>query len=101
MSKNKNMLVDDKIIDYVAALAKLDLSETERESAKKDLGSILEYMEVMNELDTENIEPMSHVFPVKNVFREDVVTCGADRDNLLSNAPEQKDGCFIVPKTVE
>lgn len=95
------MLVDDKVIDYVAALAKLDLSQTERESAKKDLGNILEYMEVMNELDTDNIEPMSHAFPVKNVFRDDVVTEGPDRENLLANAPEQKDGCFIVPKTVE
>ena len=95
------MLVDDKTIDYVAALAKLDLSQAERESAKKDLGNILEYMEVMNELDTENMEPMSHAFPLKNVFREDVVTNGPDRENLLANAPEQKDGCFIVPKTVE
>lgn len=95
------MLVDDKTIDYVAALAKLDLSQAERESAKKDLGNILEYMEVMNELDTENMEPMSHAFPLTNVFREDVVTNGPDRENLLANAPEQKDGCFIVPKTVE
>ena len=95
------MLVDDKTIAYVAALAKLDLSQAERESAKKDLGNILEYMEVMNELDTENMEPMSHAFPLKNVFREDVVTNGPDRENLLANAPEQKDGCFIVPKTVE
>lgn len=95
------MLVDDKTIDYVAALAKLDLSQAERESAKKDLGNILEYMEVMNELDTENMEPMSHAFPLTNVFREDVVTNGSDRENLLANAPEQKDGCFIVPKTVE
>ena len=95
------MLVDDKTIDSVAALAKLDLSQAERESAKKDLGNILEYMEVMNELDTENMEPMSHAFPLKNVFREDVVTNGPDRENLLANAPEQKDGCFIVPKTVE
>lgn len=95
------MVVDEKTIDYVAALAKLDLSQEERESAKRDLGSILEYMEVMNELDTENMEPMSHAFPVTNVFREDVVTNGPDRENLLANAPEQKDGCFIVPKTVE
>ena len=95
------MLVDDKTIDYVAALAKLDLSQEEREGAKKDLGSILEYMEVMNELDTENMEPMSHAFPVTNVFREDVVTNSPDRENLLVNAPVQKDGCFIVPKTVE
>lgn len=95
------MEVTDKTIDYVAALAKLELSSEEKEKAKKDLGSILGYMETMNELNTENTQPMSHVFPIKNVFREDVVVNEPDRDTLLSNAPESKDGCFIVPKTVE
>lgn len=95
------MTVDEKTIDYVAALAKLDLKPEERESAKKDLGSILEYMETMNELDTEGIEPMSHAFPIVNVFREDVVENKPDRENLLENAPHKKDGCFVVPKTVE
>lgn len=95
------MKVDDKTIAYVSALAKLELSEDEKERAKVDLQSILGYMETMNELNTDNIEPMSHAFPMCNVFREDVVLNGPDRDNLLLNAPEKKDGCFIVPKTVE
>ncbi len=95
------MAITDETIDYVAALAKLNLSGEEKEKAKKDLGSILAYMDTMNELDTEHIEPMSHVFPIRNVFREDTVVNEPDRDALLSNAPASKDGCFMVPKTVE
>ncbi|QHQ61277.1 Asp-tRNA(Asn)/Glu-tRNA(Gln) amidotransferase subunit GatC [Anaerocolumna sedimenticola] len=95
------MAITDETIEYVAALAKLDLSGEEKEKAKKDLGSILAYMDTMNELNTDHIEPMSHVFPIRNVFREDVVVNEPNRDILLSNAPASKDGCFMVPKTVE
>lgn len=95
------MKITDETIQYVAALAKLELSDEEAQSAKKDLESILNYMDTMNELDTELIEPMSHAFPMVNVFREDEVVNKEDRDNLLKNAPVQKDGCFVVPKTVE
>ena len=55
----------------------------------------------MNELDTSNVEPMSHVFPVNNVFREDIVVNGDEREKILQNAPEEKNGSFKVPKTVE
>ncbi|HEX3078541.1 MAG TPA: Asp-tRNA(Asn)/Glu-tRNA(Gln) amidotransferase subunit GatC [Lachnospiraceae bacterium] len=95
------MNITDETIKYVAALAKLELSPEEEERAKKDLDSILGYMDIMNDIDTTNVEPMSHAFPLQNVFREDIITNGPDRDNLLSNAPVKKDGCFIVPKTVE
>ena len=95
------MQITEQTIEYVSALAKLSLSEEEKERAKKDLGDILGYMETMNELDTEGIEPMSHAFPIKNVFREDIVKNEDDRESLLANAPQQKDGCFVVPKTVE
>lgn len=95
------MKITDETIDYVAALAKLSLSEEQKEKAKEDLERILTYMDVMNDLDTEKVEPMSHAFPITNVFREDVVTNQNDREALLSNAPAQKDGCFLVPKTVE
>lgn len=94
-------IISDETIDYVAILAKLDLSAEEKEAAKKDMGSMLDYIDQLNELDTTGVEPMSHVFPVHNVFREDVVTNGDDRDNILRNAPECKDGAFKVPKTVE
>ena len=75
--------------------------EEEKEEAKKDMGRMLDYIDKLNELDTTGVEPMSHVFPVNNVFREDVVTNGDDRDEILANAPAKKDGAFMVPKTVE
>ena len=93
--------IDDATIEYVGILAQLDLDEAEKEAAGKDMGRMLDYIDKLNELDTEGIEPMSHVFPMNNVFREDVVTNGDDRDNILKNAPESKDGAFKVPKTVE
>ena len=93
--------ISDETIEYVGILAKLELNEEEKEQAKKDMESMLDYIDKLNELDTEGVEPMSHVFPVNNVFREDVVTNGDDRDNMLKNAPAVKDGSWKVPKTVE
>jgi aspartyl-tRNA(Asn)/glutamyl-tRNA(Gln) amidotransferase subunit C len=94
-------IISDETIEYVGILAKLELSQEEKEQAKKDMGSMLDYIDKLNQLDTTNIEPMSHVFPVDNVFREDVVLNGDDRDKIIANAPAKKDGCFKVPKTVE
>lgn len=90
-------VISDDTIEYVGILAKLELSP----EAKKDMGRMLDYIDKLNELDTTGVEPMSHVFPVNNVFREDVVTNGDDRDEILANAPAKKDGAFMVPKTVE
>ena len=87
-------IISDETIEYVGILAKLELSPEEKEEAKKDMGRMLDY------IDTQGVEPMSHVFPVHNVFREDVVTGTDQRDQILSNAPQQKDGAFKVPKTV-
>ena len=95
------MQINEQLIDYVAALSRLELSPEEKKRAEKDLGSIVGYIDKLNELDTEGVEPMSHAFPVKNVFREDVLTASEERDVLLQNAPKKKDGCFQVPKTVE
>lgn len=94
-------IISDETIEYVGILAKLKLSGEEKEAAKKDMGRMLDYIDKLNELDTSGVEPMSHVFPVNNVFRQDVVTSGDDRDNILKNAPQQKDGAFKVPKTVD
>lgn len=92
-------MITDETIEYVSILAKLELSEEEREQAKTDMSRMLEYIDKLGELNTEDVEPMSHVFPVENVFREDVITNSDIREQLLSNAPEQKDGMFMVPKT--
>lgn len=94
-------IISDETIEYVGILAKLELDEEAREQAKKDMGSMLDYIDKLNELDTTGVEPMSHVFPVQNVFREDVVANGDDRENILKNAPGEKDGMFKVPRTVE
>ena len=93
--------ISDEMIDYVGILAKLELSPEEKERAKKDMGEMLDYIDKLNELDTTGIEPMSHIFPMTNVFREDVVTNGDDSENMLQNAPEVKHGSYVVPKTVE
>ena len=94
-------VISDETIEYVGILAKLELSPKEKEAAKKDMGRMLDYIDKLNELDTSGVEPMSHVFPVHNVFREDVVTNGDDREQMLANEPEAKDGQYQVPRTVE
>ena len=94
-------IISDETIEYVGILARLELSGQEREQAKKDMGSMLDYIDKLGERDTEGVEPMSHVFPVNNVFREDVVTNGDMREEILKNAPEEKDGMFVVPRTFD
>ena len=94
-------VIEDATIDYVGILAKLELSDEEKEQAKKDMANMLDHIDKLNELDTTGVEPMSHVFPVENVMREDVVTNGDGSEDTLANAPERKDTTFVVPKTVE
>ena len=94
-------VISDETIEYVGILAKLELSDEEKEAAKKDMASMLDYIDKLGELDTTGVEPMSHVFPVNNVFREDVVTNGDGSRETLANAPETNETGFIVPKTVE
>ena len=89
-------IISDETIEYVGILSKLELSEEEKEQAKKDMGSMLDYIDKLNELDTTGIEPMSHVFPVQNVFREDVVTNGDESEKTLKNAPGEKDNMFKI-----
>lgn len=94
-------IISDETIEYVGILAKLELTQEEKEQAKKDMGSMLDYIDELNKLDTKDVEPMSHVFPVHNVFRQDVVEGTNGREKVLKNAPESKDGSFMVPKTFE
>ncbi len=94
-------VISDETIEYVGILAKLALSDEEKEQAKKDMGNMLDYIDKLNELDTTGIEPMSHVFPVQNVFREDIVTNKDESEKTLKNAPGQKDNMFMVPRTFE
>jgi len=92
--------ISDETIEYVGILAKLELSEADKEQAKQDMGNMLDYIDQLNELNTEGVEPMSHVFPVNNVFREDIVTNGDAHEAMLKNAPKSKENQFLVPVTV-
>ena len=81
------MKITDEIIDYVSSLARLDLNSEEKTKIKGEIEKIIDYMDVLNTLDTSDVEPMSHVLPTTNVFREDVALPSADRDEILKNAP--------------
>ena len=87
-------VISDETMEYVGILAKLELKDEEKESARQDMQKMLDYVDKLNELDT-------HIFEMGNVFREDEVTNGDDRDAMLANAPEVKEGQYKVPKTVE
>ena len=93
-------IISDETIEYVGILAKLELSEEEREQAKRDMGSMLDYIDKLGELDTTGVEPMSHIFGDNNVFREDEVTNGDNSEAMLANAPKAKEGQYQVPKTI-
>lgn len=92
--------ISDEEIERVAGLAKLFLSDEEKELARYDMGNMLNDMKKLGELNTTGVEPMSHVFPISNVFREDVVTSADGGGETLLNAPEQRNGGFLVPKTI-
>lgn len=92
--------ISDETMEYVEILAKLELSPKEREQAKKDMTTMLQYFDQLEELDMDDVEPMSHVLDVRNCFREDVVTNGDDSENMLRNAPICQNGMYQVPKTI-
>ena len=93
-------IIDDETMENVCILAKLSLSEAEKEQAKADMQKMLDYVEKLDELDTSSVEPMSHIFEATNVFREDVVTNTDQHEAMLANAPKQKEGQYQVPKTI-
>ena len=92
--------ISDETMEYVGILAKLELTTEEAIAARKDMADMLDYIDQLNELDTTGIEPMSHVFPVNNVFRQDEVKNEEGSAATLANAPVAKDGGFKVPKTI-
>ena len=94
-------VIDDATIEYVGILAKLELSEAEKEQAKKEMGQILDYFDRLKELDTTGIEPLSHITKLQNVFREDKGANGDEHEKTLQNAPAKKNQMFIVPKNFD
>ncbi|MFD1423161.1 Asp-tRNA(Asn)/Glu-tRNA(Gln) amidotransferase subunit GatC [Laceyella tengchongensis] len=95
------MSISKEQVQKVAMLGRLKLSEEEAEQYTTQLNNILQFVEKLNELDTENVEPTSHVLPMQNVLREDEVRPSLERDKALANAPEQQDGMFRVPAVFE
>lgn len=88
-------------VEYVAKLARLNLSEDEAEKYTEQLNAILQFAGKLNELDTSNIEPTSHVLDVYNVMRDDEVRPSVEREKALLNAPEEEDGQFKVPAVMD
>ena len=89
-----------KDVEYVANLAKLELSGEEKKRFQKELDNIIKYIDQLNELDTENVPITSHVVSLQNVLRKDEVLPSLSPDEALANAPEKKDGFFKVPKVI-
>ena len=92
------MKVTKKDVEHVANLARLGLTEAEKEIFTDQLSKILEYAETINKLDTKGIEPTFHAIPMKNVFRKDEVKPCQNPEDILAQAPEEEDGMFRVPK---
>ena len=95
------MPMDPSVVEHVARLARLELSDEERQRFARQLGSILEYCATLNELDAEHVEPTSHVLTLTNVFRDDVAGTPLPRDAVLAAAPDHEDGFFKVPPIIE
>jgi aspartyl-tRNA(Asn)/glutamyl-tRNA(Gln) amidotransferase subunit C len=88
-------------VEYVAELARIKLTPDEIKIFESQLALVLEHVAKLKEVDLSQVEPMAHSFPIYNVFREDEVREGLDREAALSNAPHQAQGLFIVAKVVE
>lgn len=94
------MSVTRKDVEHIAELARLSFEEKELESFTVELNEILNYVEKLNELNTENIEPLSYPIEVNNVFREDTLRQSVSTEEALKNAPEKDESFFKVPKVI-
>lgn len=88
-------------IDYVARLARLALSDAEKQAFAHQLGDVLYYIEQLNEVDVSGVEPTAHAFEVVNVWQEDVAGAAFPIEKVLQNAPAARDGMIVVPKVVD
>ena len=95
------MKINRKDVEHVALLSRLEFSETELEKYTGQLDAILAYIDVLNQVNTDGVEPLAHVLDIRNVMRPDVVQQSLTRVDALLNAPEPENGFFKVPKIVE
>jgi aspartyl-tRNA(Asn)/glutamyl-tRNA(Gln) amidotransferase subunit C len=94
------MSVTIKEVEHIAALARLEFSDEEKEKFTHQLNEILQYIEKLKELDTSKVEPLSHVIELSNVFRDDVVKPSISVEEALKNAPAKVNTLFKVPKVI-
>lgn len=92
-------ITKDEVL-YVADLARLDLDDEMIDKFAGQIGTILDYVDKLNEVDTEGVRPTSHAISLTNAFREDEQIDHLEREEVLANAPEKEDGNFVVPKVV-
>ena len=95
---NNDSLISSGDVEYVAKLAHLHLDETEKKDMETNLGSILGYMQQLQQIDTTGVEATTHVLPLANVFREDIVGETLDTEKALAQAPERDGNYYKVPK---
>lgn len=95
------MNVTIKDVEHIAHLAKLNLREDEKAGYTKQLNEILGYVEKLNELDTENVEPLTHPHDKTNVLREDIPAESVEREKALKNAPKAGEEHFLVPRVIK
>ncbi len=91
-------MITVKDVEHVAKLARLELTQEEKEKFTKQLGDVLKYVEQMNEVDTTDVKPMAHAFDIVNVMRDDNIVYEQTKEELMTNAPEEESGFFKVPK---
>lgn len=95
------MEVNDALIDKLCDLSKLSFVGAEREAIKQDLGRMLAFVEKINELDTDNVQPLIHLTPELNRLREDIVEISTDHALALKNAPKKDSDYIRVPKVLD
>lgn len=95
------MSIDKNTVTKIARLARIKVTEQEKEVLTRELGSILKMIEELNQVNTDGVEPLTSVVQMQLYEREDKVTDGNIVDKILSNAPEKTAGFFVVPKVVE
>lgn len=95
------MKITEELVDYISVLSRLKLDESERSQMAGELEKIVSYMDMLAQVDTDGVEPLSHVLPIANVTREDVVEPSYDREALLRGAPKRDQETFLVPKAVD
>ncbi len=101
IGRNDAMKITTQEVGYVAHLARLDLSEDEKGTLTSQLNNILMYMDILNGVDTEGTQPMTHAISLGNVFRDDAEEKSIGVEMALANAPEGDMGFFGVPKIIE